>query len=200
MSGQADRFEWAGGHPALDLVNTLDDRPSTSPLETLATYQDLVRFSELAGIVDRQLAAKLRRFNGPRACDIVARTRTLREHLFNVLMASHRGQHAKQVDIEAIWSAVQAGRQARVLVKAEGQNLAGYGWQRLEPDILQHACSLAVEGLLVEVDRRKIRKCGAFDCDVYYLDHSKGQQRQWCSMKGCGNREKQRRRRSGGSK
>jgi predicted RNA-binding Zn ribbon-like protein len=181
-------------------VNTLDDRPATSPLETLATYQDLVRFSELAGMVDRRLAAKLRRFNGSRARDIAARTRTLREHLFKVLTAAHSGQHARQHDIEAISSAVQAGRQARVLVSAEGQNLAGYGWQRLEPDILLHASSLAVERLLVDVDRRKIRKCGAFDCDVYYLDHSKGQQRQWCSMKGCGNREKQRRRRWGCSK
>jgi predicted RNA-binding Zn ribbon-like protein len=53
---------------------------------------------------------------------------------------------------------------------------------------------------LVDVDRSKVRKCGAHDCDVYYLDHSKGQQRQWCSMKGCGNREKQRRRRSGASR
>ena len=52
MSRSMDPFEWAGGHPALDLVNTLDDRPSTSPLENLATYQDLVRFSELTGIID----------------------------------------------------------------------------------------------------------------------------------------------------
>ncbi|WP_442893343.1 CGNR zinc finger domain-containing protein [Bradyrhizobium sp.] len=28
------------------------------------------------------------------------------------------------------------------------------------------------------------------------MDTSKGQRRQWCSMTGCGNREKQRRRRS----
>ena len=29
MSGRANPFEWSGGHPALDLVNTLDERPST---------------------------------------------------------------------------------------------------------------------------------------------------------------------------
>ena len=43
MSGRADPFEWSGGHPALDLVNTLDERPSTSPVESLATYRDLTR-------------------------------------------------------------------------------------------------------------------------------------------------------------
>ena len=32
----SDRFEWSGGHPALDLVNTLDERPSSAPIENLA--------------------------------------------------------------------------------------------------------------------------------------------------------------------
>ena len=31
MSERADPFEWSGGHPALDLVNTLDERPSDAP-------------------------------------------------------------------------------------------------------------------------------------------------------------------------
>jgi len=37
MSGSADPFEWSGGHPALDLVNTLDERPLPSPIENLVT-------------------------------------------------------------------------------------------------------------------------------------------------------------------
>jgi predicted RNA-binding Zn ribbon-like protein len=41
-----------------------------------------------------------------------------------------------------------------------------------------------------DVDRSKVRRRGASDCDVFYLDHSKGQQRQWRSMKDCSNREK----------
>ena len=49
MSNRANRFEWSGGHPALDLVNTLDERPSGAPIENLATYHDLTRFAALAG-------------------------------------------------------------------------------------------------------------------------------------------------------
>ncbi|MBV9564817.1 MAG: CGNR zinc finger domain-containing protein [Bradyrhizobium sp.] len=197
MNLRVDPFEWAGGHPGLDFVNTLDDRPSTSPVETLGTYQDLVRFAEMADIIDPQLAAKLLRFNTSRASEVVMRTRKLREHLFNILMSLHRDQPAKQADLEAVSLAIQAGHQARVLVKAAPPKLTEYCWRPLEADILLHACSLAVERLLAEVDRSKVRKCGASDCDVFYLDHSKGQKRLWCSMKGCGNREKQRRRRSG---
>ena len=29
MSDRTDPFDWSGGHPALDLVNTLDERPFT---------------------------------------------------------------------------------------------------------------------------------------------------------------------------
>jgi predicted RNA-binding Zn ribbon-like protein len=72
--------------------------------------------------------------------------------------------------------------------------LADRRWSpALAREIPLHACSLAIECLLVGEDRKRIRKCGAADCDVYYLDTSKGRRRQWCSMKGCGNREKQRR-------
>ena len=38
MSDRAGPFDWSGGHPALDLVNTLDERPFPSPIENLATY------------------------------------------------------------------------------------------------------------------------------------------------------------------
>ena len=64
------------------------------------------------------------------------------------------------------------------------------------PEIPLHACSLAIERLLVGETRERIRKCGACDCDAYYIDSSKGRRRQWCSMIGCVNREKQRRWRS----
>jgi predicted RNA-binding Zn ribbon-like protein len=43
----------------------------------------------------------------------------------------------------------------------------------------------------------RIRQCGASDCKVYFIDTSKAHRRQWCSMQNCGNREKQRRWRSG---
>jgi predicted RNA-binding Zn ribbon-like protein len=99
--------------------------------------------------------------------------------------------------MDAITAAIQAAHAARSLVTISSPGLASHCWSPpLAPDIPLHACSLAIERLLVDVERKKIRKCSAFDCDVYYIDTSKGHRRQWCSMKGCGNREKQRRWRS----
>ncbi|MGH7315724.1 MAG: CGNR zinc finger domain-containing protein [Candidatus Rokuibacteriota bacterium] len=198
MRDRPDPFEWSGGHPALDFVNTLDERPSGSPIENLATYRDLVRFAELARLIEPAMAARLRNLNRAGCARVVKRARTLREHLHDVLAAAHSGRPLPRSDLEAIAAVVQAAHGARALVRTRSSGLVGHGWAPpLAPEIPLHACALAVERLLVDVDRIRIRKCGASDCDVYYVDTSKGHRRQWCSMKNCGNREKQRRWRSG---
>jgi predicted RNA-binding Zn ribbon-like protein len=197
MSHSADHFEWSGGHPALDLVNTLDERPSDAPIENLASYHDLVLFAGLAGLIEPRLAERLLRLAGRSGSHIVKRARKLREHLHDVLAAVNSGRPARQRDLDALSAAVRAARAAQVLVASPSPGLATRRWSsRLAPEIPLHACAIAIERLLVEQERKRIRKCEAPDCDVYYIDSSKGQRRQWCSMKGCGNREKQRRWRS----
>jgi predicted RNA-binding Zn ribbon-like protein len=197
MSVRADPFEWSGGHPGLDFVNTLDERPFDQPIENLATYRDLVRFAELAGLVEPRLAKSLRTLNDPACSRVVKRARELREHVHDVLAAGHKQQPVSQNDLDAIASAVQTAHAARVFVASPSRSLASYRWSRpTAAEVPLHACALAIEGLLMDVDRERIRKCGASDCDVYFVDASKGHRRQWCSMKNCGNREKQRRWRS----
>jgi len=193
-SDRADPFEWSGGHPALDFVNTLDERPAASPIENLVTYRDLVRFAELAKLIAPPVAARLRRRAGPPCERVAKQARRLREHLHAVLAAASEGQRVPEINLQAITAAIHAAHAARALGSAASSGLADLCWSpAIAPDIPLHACALAIERLLVEVDRARIRKCGASDCDVYYVDTSKGFRRQWCSMKNCGNREKQRR-------
>ena len=197
MGKRGHPFEWSGGHPALDLVNTLDERPFETPIENLAAYRDLVRFTELAGLIESPLAAALLDRTGP-ACARAARgARELREHLHEVLSAAHRTDPIRQRHLDGIAAAIEAAHAARQLAPAPSRALAGRRWAReTAVDTPLHACALAVEHLLTEIDRGRIRKCGAHDCGVYFIDTSKGRRRQWCSMQNCGNREKQRRWRS----
>jgi len=197
MRAGADPFEWSGGHPALDLVNTLDERPFDPPIENLAGYRDLVRFAELAGLIEPALAKTLKTLTGPACARVVRRARELREHVHGVLAALHKRRPVPQRALDAIASAVRAAHAACVLVASSSAGLATYRWSRPRPaEIPLHACALAVETLLTDVDRRRIRKCEASDCGVYFVDTSKGHRRRWCSMKNCGNREKLRRWRS----
>jgi predicted RNA-binding Zn ribbon-like protein len=193
-------FEWSGGHPALDLVNTFYERPAAAPIENLATYRDFVRFAELAGLIERPLAASLRDRTGSACARATRRARKLREHLYRILTAAHRAEPIPQADLNAITAAIRAAHAARRLVASSPITLADHGWAHagaLEAPL--HACALAIERLLSEADRSRLRKCGACDCQVYFVDTSKSRRRRWCSMKNCGNREKQRRWRSGAS-
>jgi predicted RNA-binding Zn ribbon-like protein len=198
MSDRPGPFDWSGGHPALDLVNTLDERPFPSPIENLGTYRDFVRFAELAELIEPSMAKRLSNLSSPAASRIAKRARELREHLHDVLAAVHSRKPPRQTDLDAIAASIQAAHGARALVMSPSPGLATHRWsQPIAPEIPLHACALSIEDLLIHVERKRIRKCEASDCDVYYVDTSKGQHRQWCSMKGCGNREKQRRWRSG---
>jgi predicted RNA-binding Zn ribbon-like protein len=194
MNARTNPFEWSGGHPALDLVNTLDERPLPSPIENLVTYRDLTRFATLAGLIDQRTAASLQRLGSRSGPAVVKRARRLREHLHDVLAAANASRPALQSDLDALSASIQAAHAARALVASPSPGLMSHRWSpALALEIPLHACSLAIERLLTDEQRRKIRKCGASDCAVYYLDTSKGHRRQWCSMGNCGNREKQRR-------
>jgi predicted RNA-binding Zn ribbon-like protein len=175
----------------------VDERPLDAPIENLATYRDFVRFAELAGLIERPLATTLRNRTGPACARVAKRARKLRENLYKVLAAAHQAEPMPQKDLNAIGAAIRAAHAARLLVASPSTNLADHRWAReSEVDAPLHACALAIERLLSEMDRRRIRKCGARDCEVYFIDTSKGRRRRWCSMKNCGNREKQRRWRS----
>lgn len=198
MSKPNDPFDWSGGHPALDFVNTLDERSFETPIENLATYRDLVRFTELAGLIPRPKAKPLRDAVGAESTRVAKQALRLREQLHRILAAQHVGRQASQVDLDAIGKAILAAHAAREIVVPGALGIAEYAWKTSSGiDVPLHACSLAIERLLLDVDRHRIRKCEALDCHVYFIDTSKGHRRQWCSMRNCGNREKQRRWRSG---
>ncbi|WP_166305886.1 CGNR zinc finger domain-containing protein [Bradyrhizobium sp. 2S1] len=197
MTGPTNPFDWSGGHPALDLVNTLDERPSDAPIETLTAYGALVSFTELAGLIEPSAAKRLRSLGGPACTRVIRRARELREHLYTIVGAIHDGLSVPQNDLDAIAVEVRRAHAARALTATGASSAIISGWRLpTSPEIPVHACALAIEDLLLSTDHSRIHKCGAADCEVYFIDTSKAHRRQWCSMKNCGNREKQRRWRS----
>lgn len=197
MTRRTNPFDWSGGHPALDLVNTLDERPSDASIENLATYNALVSFTELAGLIEPSVAERLRSLSGPACTGVARRARELREHLYAILTAIHVGRPVPQSSLDAIALEIRRAHVARALTSTRTSSAITHTWvSPASPEVPLHACALVIEALLVSADHSRIRKCGATDCEVYFIDTSKAHRRQWCSMKNCGNREKQRRWRS----
>jgi predicted RNA-binding Zn ribbon-like protein len=175
-------------------VNTLDERPLPAPVENLATYGDLVRFAELAGIVSSGEARSLHKVSGSAPALVVGRARKLREELFKTLSAQHRRKAIDPDALRGITAAIREAHAARALIPSGGHAIARHGWASPHaPAMPLHACALVIEDLLTGADSARVRKCRASDCEVYFIDRSKGRRRHWCSMTNCGNREKQRR-------
>jgi predicted RNA-binding Zn ribbon-like protein len=193
-----DPFDWSGGHPALDLVNTVDERTSDAPVETLATYDDLVKFAVLAGLIEPSIAERLRPGKGPAGLRILRRAHDLRERLYAVLTAHRVGGLIAPGSLDVISEEVRRAHAAQAFASTGKSGTITHRWvSPTSLDVPLHACALAVESWLVTADHSRLHKCGAADCEVYFLDTSKAHRRLWCSMQNCGNREKQRRWRSG---
>ena len=83
-------FDLSGGHPALDLVNTLDDRfAETGPVELLTDYGGLLRFAQQTELLQPRQVRLLTKSVKPQAAAGALRSaRELREALAAALYGS----------------------------------------------------------------------------------------------------------------
>src|ERR1700758_1316739 len=88
-------FELIAGHPALDLVNTLDWRfRDVGPEELLESYGDLLYFAEQSGLLDTKQARRLRReADETKAGRVLSATRELREAAAEIFYAELDGRN-----------------------------------------------------------------------------------------------------------
>ncbi|MCM0622860.1 CGNR zinc finger domain-containing protein [Nocardioides bruguierae] len=179
-----EKFGFIGGHVTLDLVNTVHWRVSLSRrFEALATYDDLVTWSGLAGVLEPAEAELLQADStmGARALDDVRR---LREAFY--LAAVH----------DDFGAAGQVAKSYRTGLASADLALDGdaWGWRdaQLNPRTPIARLSRAMVEFLTSDRHRLIRQCGDDECGWVYLDTSRGNRRRWCSATGCGDRNRAR--------
>jgi predicted RNA-binding Zn ribbon-like protein len=192
--GTKGRFELIGGHPALDLVNTLDWRfRDTGSEELINNYADAVSFIEQSGMIGPGDARRLLRgVPGNKADKIVAAVRELREALAEILYAAVAGKSPSTSSVRKLEACLNNAR-AQQQLHWEGAKLEWKLAQPLSPSALLWLLTLSA-GEFVTSDRMQLlRECGNDECRWLFLDSSKNHTRRWCDMKICGNRMKARR-------
>jgi predicted RNA-binding Zn ribbon-like protein len=183
-------FEWDGRHPALDFVNTLDERLSAAPVERLSSYSVLASFAAQANLIDSNTASQLLSRTGQAdGKRVLGETLAFRELIYRVLReyADHRAPSASEVRVlnERL---ARARVHRRFNVRPERISVT---WDEpLAPDRLLWELAAAVDDLLLQHKPGRFRKCAASDCGTLFLDVSKTGRRRWCSMASCGNRNK----------
>ena len=187
-------FELIGGHPAPDLVNTLDWRfRDTGSEELISNYADVVRFIEQSGMIGAGDARRLLR-SAPenRAERIVTATRELREALAEILYARVSGTSPRVSSVRKLEACFNDAR-AQQQLHWRGDRLM---WELPQPVSLAvpfWVLSLSAGQFVTSDQMQLLRECGNDECRWLFLDTSKNHTRRWCDMKICGNRMKARR-------
>lgn len=188
-----------GGLLCLDFVNTVDPRFGPRRREFLNDYAQLIEWSRHVNVLNEAQATTLRRVlrDHPDAGHPVhTKAIDLRESLYDLFRLTMRGQNVRVSDLEMLNSWLERALSKRRL-RADGTHLA-WGWDELSEDHLDRPpwpVVLSAAELLTSPERLRIRACPGDDglCGWLFLDTSKAGTRQWCSMRGCGNRAKARR-------
>jgi predicted RNA-binding Zn ribbon-like protein len=192
MSGP-EPFKLHAGHPALELVNTLDMRFSGQTIELIPTYKDLLRLSTQLQLLTPEQARKLRRTAGEEARRVLASTRELREALAKVLYGRIDGTRPPAGHLRVLEQQFHAAAQHRRLLAGESHLEWRWSGAERRAQIPLWMLAQAASDLLVSSDAELIKDCGDPTCRWLFLDLSKNHTRRWCDMKTCGNRMKARR-------
>jgi predicted RNA-binding Zn ribbon-like protein len=182
-------FDLAGGHPALDLVNSLDNRyRADGPNEMLTGCKELVRFLQETRLIT---ARQARLLDGPagQALEAVRELREASAAVFYAVAADRTPPAGDLATLERYF--LTANNQRRL----HWENGATWQWNAGEsnPELTVWILSQSVCELLFSERIAQVRTCDVDTCRWLFLDTSKNHSRRWCNMRVCGNRVKARR-------
>ncbi|RFB85526.1 hypothetical protein B5K11_29740 [Rhizobium leguminosarum bv. trifolii] len=188
MANSTADMRLSGGHPALDLANTVDSRRGRWGPDFLRSFEDLLVLADRLDLVDRQALARLRRQaenDPPKAGAALADALALREAIYRLFLSEDAGKPYPIADLRLVEDRARLGRTHQALVA----DAAGYRWTLPFDDLGEMAQLFAIKAvdLLIERGRRRaVRECKGSNCGWLFIDHSKGGRRMWCSDASCG--------------
>jgi predicted RNA-binding Zn ribbon-like protein len=185
-------IEWNKEMLSLDFTNTVDDRLSDHPTDSLTTYEDFLDWAVRKRIIERAVADKLKH-GETEPGQALDRVRDLRELLYRVLSAAARKKRVAEEDLD-LFNGYLAEAMSNVCISQTDEGFEWYccptgsGLESVLYPIVKSAADLMVSA---QLDR--IRVCANPQCGWLFLDSSRNRSRRWCSMGSCGNRAKARR-------
>ena len=186
------------GHPALDLVNTATAWDQPVPVDWLGNYDSLIDWAALAGVVEVEEAAVLRRSaraHPDLATVALADARGLRDALREVatdLITMRSPAAGSLLKLETRWKAA-VGRSCLAAAKVPGLLVLKNAPSHLE--VIGDRTALRAVDLFHAFPAHRARICRGTYCGWLFIDTSKGGRRVWCDMATCGNAAKSRRHR-----
>lgn len=176
-------FSQIAGHPALDLVNTVEWRLSEARFEEdLVDYADLVRWSRQLALVSADEADALETLglrSAAGAAKEAAKVRALREAIYEALF--HTDDATAVTD--EYRDAVKEGRLSRTDDE--------WTWEfPVDLALPRRRIALVAFDLFGRDDLSRLGQCRDAECGWVFLDTSPRHNRRWCVSADCGNRNR----------
>jgi predicted RNA-binding Zn ribbon-like protein len=181
---------------SLNFVNTVDSHERETPREYLASYDHLLAWALLVGLLGPEELESLQnqaRLEAQEADRILQEAYSLRYDLYRIYVACIDHQALPESALRHL-NKVLACAPPRSQLRQHGHGLV---W-----DLSESQISLALPlwqiawdaaALLTSSELDRLRKCSGAGCTWMFIDTSRAQNRRWCMMGWCGNRAKARR-------
>lgn len=185
-----------GGHPALDLINTVTARNTTTPRDWLDDYERLLEWARLANITEEKTLILLRKQAAGSvraAARALARLKEFREALHTAYAAVLTGELVSKEVLDGIGAIWQVANSRARLEYSDGRVEVRFSVTSSGLDLIRDCLVAGAIALLSGLPTNRARICRGEACGWLFLDSSKGGQRVWCDMATCGNAAKTRR-------
>ena len=191
-------FQIIAGEPCLDLINTLDNRPSPERhKELLSSYRDLADWALQAGVMAAQQRTGLLRAaeaHPNAALTALRKAVELRECLYRIVSNRLKRRRPAPGDMTLFNRFLsEALTNLQVQPDRSGFRLDWPPTFESTLDSLLWPVVKSASDLLTSSELEMVRECGSPSCRWLFVDRSKNHSRRWCDMKVCGNRLKARR-------
>jgi predicted RNA-binding Zn ribbon-like protein len=182
----------------LDFLNSIAT-PVDTPVEWIASGEDLLNWLQKAGLVPSDVLEMLRESAGPGELDaIAAQARSIREW-FRAFVIEHKGKPISAsalMELEPLNKLLARDESYGQIVAADRRHpMQGLKFEALRrwrsPEALLFPIAKAMADLVCQEDFTYVKACEGPACTLLFVDKTKGHARRWCSMAICGNRAKQ---------
>jgi len=178
-------FDHVGGHPLIDFVNT-KMTPGGQLVDQLARNGDVVAWMVDVGMIEEGTVL----FSVSDAQDLLDEVRAFRQQMRDMLAAIVAEQPVAEETIGVINAQLVHWKATPQLIKTDNVYKRPFAYKLTGSAQLLALLTYTAAQFVTDVDFRYVKQCDKSTCIRYFLDTSRNHSRRWCSMEGCGNRNK----------
>jgi len=178
---------FVAGNPALDFVNTAEERGHPDAGDALIAVSDLCSWGQRYGLITHAAAEDQTTAEFKQAVEA-------RDLLYALFYAHTHHRPPARPDLTRL-AQLAACAYAEATVEPTSDGTIRWRWNPSRLATIRHVAVTSAIDLLATGPTARVKQCPGDHCGWFFLDTTKRGNRRWCSMSECGQEAKNRGRR-----